>query len=309
MAMSSLVLGTAQLGSGYGFSNCRGVLDRTQACELVRVAWECGIRAFDTAQSYGESEELLGRAFRELGIGGKARVITKLDHAVDVRDAHAVLRACEMSRVRLGVPRLDTVLLHREVLLDQWDSGVGNALRAVVEAGVAERIGVSVYDPQRALQALAVDGLSALQFPANILDHRFVSAGVWERAVQRGVSCLIRSVYLQGLLLMDAETVPADMAFARPILATFAQLAVSIGVSRHALVLGYARSSFPGAGIIIGMEDPTQIRENARLWSACTLEREQLTRVRAAFEEVDAHVLNPLLWPMYAHLPASRHTF
>ncbi|MBI4449786.1 aldo/keto reductase [Candidatus Uhrbacteria bacterium] len=303
--MGSLVLGTAQFGSGYGFSNRRGILDAAQVCELVRVAWECGIRTFDTAQSYGASERLLGQALRTLGVEHEARVITKLDRSVDARNARAVLCACEMSRARLGVSRLNAVLLHREALLDHWDDGVGNALRAAVGAGLVEDIGASVYDPQRALQALDLEGVSALQFPTNILDHRFVSAGVFERAAQRGVTCFIRSVYLQGLLLMDEEVVPTDMAFVRPILATLAHLSASIGVSRHALVLGYIRAAFPNAKVIIGAEDPAQVRVNAQLWDTCTtIDRMQLQHVRVAFMEIDRRVLNPLLWPMYSHLTA-----
>ena len=53
-----LCLGTAQLGSAYGIANTVGQPTRAAAIEMVQFAVKQGIRWFDTAQGYGESEEV-----------------------------------------------------------------------------------------------------------------------------------------------------------------------------------------------------------------------------------------------------------
>ena len=62
----ALILGTAQLGMAYGAANRRGMLSDFQARELLESAWDAGIRWFDTARAYGESERRLGEFFRSL---------------------------------------------------------------------------------------------------------------------------------------------------------------------------------------------------------------------------------------------------
>ena len=55
-----LVLGTAQLGMAYGISNLVGKPSFDTARDIVAEAYDCGIREFDTAQVYGNSEQVLG---------------------------------------------------------------------------------------------------------------------------------------------------------------------------------------------------------------------------------------------------------
>ena len=62
-SMDRLVLGTAQLGMDYGIANTQGRPAFEEAVELVRCYWERGVREFDTAQDYGDSEKILGRVF------------------------------------------------------------------------------------------------------------------------------------------------------------------------------------------------------------------------------------------------------
>jgi len=58
MLFSHLVLGTAQLGLPYGIANQTGQPDQVVATAIIREAWNQGIREFDTAQGYGDSEQV-----------------------------------------------------------------------------------------------------------------------------------------------------------------------------------------------------------------------------------------------------------
>ena len=54
--MTTLCLGTVQLGLHYGINNKVGMLTDEQAFEVLDAAYEAGFRAVDTAPAYGESE-------------------------------------------------------------------------------------------------------------------------------------------------------------------------------------------------------------------------------------------------------------
>src|SRR5260370_801500 len=71
-------LGTAQLGSDYGIANVHGHPHFEQALEIVSTAWNAGIVLFDTAASYGNSQQVLGKCFESLGIQDQPLVVTKL---------------------------------------------------------------------------------------------------------------------------------------------------------------------------------------------------------------------------------------
>ena len=67
-----------------------------------------------------------------------------------------------------------------------------------------------------------------IQLPANILDARFERAGVFEMARQRNKTIYVRSIYLQGLLLLKPEDLPGAMDFAEPVLQRVEELSVQM---------------------------------------------------------------------------------
>jgi spore coat polysaccharide biosynthesis protein SpsF (cytidylyltransferase family)/aryl-alcohol dehydrogenase-like predicted oxidoreductase len=291
-----LVLGTAQLGMAYGVVNASGQPDRATARAIVETAWSLGVREFDTAQSYGDSEEVLGRALKDLGLSGQARIVTKPHPDTDHLDPEALARSVERSAAALGQAGFG-LLLHREELLDLWERGLGDSLQNIVCAGLASRVGVSVYSPGRALQALRLDGISMVQVPANILDRRFERAGVFDLAAGLGKTVYVRSVYLQGLLQgLRPGDVPGPMRFAEPVLRDFRALAARAGVAPGRLALWYVKRAYPKAKIVFGAELPAQVRQNVADWSA-QLPQALLDEARGLFAEVDERILNPCLWP------------
>ena len=290
-----LVLGTAQLGMDYGIANRSGRPDEARALDLVRAAWRGGVRAFDTARDYGDAETVLGRCLTAMGVSAQARVVTKPDPGLDISLPGALEQSVRQSLDRLGVPRLHGLLLHRETLLDHWDAGLGESMRGLVRAGLVERIGVSVYAPAAALRALKADGLDLLQLPSGLLDRRFETAGVFEAAARRGVEVQVRSVFLQGLVFLDPDTLPPGMEHAREAVAGVARLAEETGLPRMALALAYVREALDPALVVFGAETPEQVRRNLEAWSV-DAPAGLVERVRAAFPDVAETILNPVLW-------------
>ncbi|KAF0233643.1 MAG: putative Aldo/keto [Desulfovibrionaceae bacterium] len=288
-----LVLGCVQLGMPYGVANASGKPEYRTALRIVAQAFKGGVRAFDTATAYGDSESVLGRCLAELGIRDKVEVFSKLPPEVDPANPAAVLACARSSIERLGVDTLAGILFHRESALESWDSGGLDSAQALLDNHLASQVGVSCYQPQAAFDALSRPGVDVLQVPANILDRRF--AQVCTAALKQGKTLMLRSVFLQGLLLMDPETLPAHMQFAAPRLRAVRTLADSFALPVRLAALLYARAAFPGGRVLVGAETPEQVRENVAVWNMLPVPG-LVETVERSFPNEEERLLNPTLW-------------
>jgi aryl-alcohol dehydrogenase-like predicted oxidoreductase len=279
----------------YGIANKIGQPDFLSVQSIVAEVWESGVREFDTAQAYGESERVLGKVLRSLGIAREAKVISKLHPAIDHQDSNALNLALQQTLARLGLPKLYGLMLHTEDFLDIWETGLKDTLDKFIEQGLVERIGVSVYSPQKAARALRTNGISLVQLPSNLLDRRFENAGVFHEAKSFGKEIYVRSVFLQGLLLMSASDLPTPMRFATTVAKRLINFANDTGFSLKQLALGYVRSAYPEQKVLLGCETLEQVRENLEIWSKET-PREIVNRVRREFQDIPEKILNPSLW-------------
>lgn len=127
------------------------VLDEAAARPFLRAAWEAGVNFFDTADMYsqGRSEEILGRAIRELAPRREEAVIaTKVFNPMGkgpnqrgLSRKH-VMEAIDASLKRLGTEYVDLYVVHRFDPHTPAEETV-EALHDVVKAGKALYLGAS----------------------------------------------------------------------------------------------------------------------------------------------------------------------
>jgi 2,5-diketo-D-gluconate reductase B len=141
------VQGTRVPALGFG----TWLLNGEDAAEGVREALEIGYRQIDTARAY-ENEREVGRGIAESAVPrDEIFLTTKIPH--DEATAAEVQRDAEQSLERLGVDRLDLLLLH-------WPSPdtpleeTLNAMNKVREDGLTRHIGVSNFPAGLLAQAL-----------------------------------------------------------------------------------------------------------------------------------------------------------
>jgi len=295
LTMKRLVLGTAQLGMRYGISNRTGKPDPDTAASIIRTAWDAGVREFDTAQAYGDSEHVLGDVLRSLEIRDEARIVSKFHPDVDHLSRDAMEGALEATLSDVGISTLCGMMLHREESLDLWNVGLGEILAGFVRSGRVRRLGVSVYSPARAVQALETDGITIVQVPANIFDRRFERAGIFDLAEEKGKTIYVRSVFLQGLFFLPPDSLPRYLKAAASPLAILAALSRETGLGTPEICIGYIKNSLPRARLVFGAESPAQIRRNIACWN--TAWPGGLTEeIRRAFDGIGETILDPHRW-------------
>ena len=220
-----VALGTVQLGMAYGAGNTTGLPSVAEATEIVHLAVESGISVLDTAYGYGLSEERIGQALKELPPElPRPWVVTKVNAACGDAETGAAAReivqqSLVTSRERLQVESLDTVLLHHFKMYQNNDGAAWQALVEARERGETQKIGVSTYEPEEVMEALADPDMQHIQLPFNLLaaewkTDEFASAV----AARPDVTIHVRSIYLQGLLVADRTRWPTFCAHATVLL-------------------------------------------------------------------------------------------
>ena len=100
-------------------------------------------------------------------------------------------------------------MLHRpEILLSDHGSEVVRELQMLKEQGIVSKVGVSIYAPEILVAILRVIKLDIIQVPFNIFDQQILSSGWSGKLKSAGVEIHTRSVFLQGLLLMQRSSMP-----------------------------------------------------------------------------------------------------
>ncbi|HEY4115177.1 MAG TPA: aldo/keto reductase [Rhizomicrobium sp.] len=299
-----LVLGTVQLGLPYGAANRSGKPSREAALRLVRQAVDAGVRSFDTARAYGDSEEILGAALA----GRNVRLVTKLSPLSELAPTAkpdevraAVDRSTVLSMAALRHGRLDTLLLHRAEHLRAFGGGVWQRLVELHHDGTIGTLGVSVQSPEETHVALAHEQIRHIQMPFNLLDWRWHEAGVIDRLRARpDVTVHLRSIFLQGLLVSHDAAIwpPIGNVDARQIVQAIDDLASEFGRESAAdFCLAYARGQDWADGVVIGMETEDQLRANLGLIEFRPLDPESCRMIAARLPRVPLPLLNPALWP------------
>jgi aryl-alcohol dehydrogenase-like predicted oxidoreductase len=261
--VSELGLGTAQLGLPYGVSNRGGQPSEAAAAAILARALDRGVRTIDTAPAYGEAEALLGRLLpAEAGV----RIVTKtapLSGAeIGAAECDAVRRSAERSLERLRRDRLDALLVHHgsDLALPGGERLAG-ALAELRDAGLVRRLGASVYDRAELDAARERLPLDLVQLPLNAFDQRLLRDGTLEQLRREGIEVHVRSAFLQGLLLMATEELPAHLAAAEPPLRRYHEQRRRAGLTPIEAALGLVRDA-PGVAVaLVGTNSVAELDE------------------------------------------------
>jgi aryl-alcohol dehydrogenase-like predicted oxidoreductase len=210
-------LGLIGIGKPWGFANPE-VPGERQALTLLERAFTLGVRYFDTAPSYGVSEERLGRFLTALTPAERSalRIATKfgehwdavkgepfVDHSLD-----ALKRSLDGSLARLG--RIDVLQLHKTTVPVLGSADLARAWEYAAARGITTT-GASVSDLESAELAIADPAYGMLQFPFNTAQQTF--AGILERAAARGMKIAVNRPFGMGRLLYENRELTKADAF------------------------------------------------------------------------------------------------
>lgn len=257
--MTKFILGSANFGNRYGVANNGEVLPRETIKSIVNWAQENGINHFDTAPAYGDAGEILKSS---LDYSLSPAIDTKLDKK-SCQSSESMVLAAYKIREQLGVKKLSVLYLHDEDLLQSSSSKeVSRGMREVLDLGIVEKIGVSVYSASSVLGCkAALPELTVFQVPENICDRRIASSPQIQQLFEKGNSFVVRSIFLQGLLLMEPELIPSKLKSATRVVQEIIGFARHHSLSVTEICVAYAKQLTWASGIVIGVASLNQLKE------------------------------------------------
>ena len=283
-----LALGTVQFGLPYGVANQQGQVAASEVQATLDLARTNGIHTLDTAIAYGESERVLGGMSLE-----DFDIVTKLPSVPDgCKDVVGWIESeLEGSLTRLNVSRVNSLLLHSP---DQLSSSIGQTIyKTLLEKkneGIVKRIGISVYCPNELSLLIENFHFDLIQAPFNIIDNRLKEAGLFEKLALSGTQLHVRSVFMQGLLLMSAESRPEKFNRWSSLWTTWEQWLADVNLTPLQACLRYALSIPEIERVVVGVDSSVQLSEILKASEGdCPIPLPTLNCT-------DLNLLNPSLW-------------
>lgn len=281
-----------------------------EALRIFDLAASEGIDYVDTAPVYAASEELVGRGLAQRP-DWRPRISTKVGYLPSddgYRDPVAIRRSVDTSRRRLGVDRIDMLMIH-EPEMPQWgitSEGHGPVMDTLVELrdeGVISNIGLGgwadldgiarLVDGGMIDVALVAGGFTLLDQPIRdeILpaaarnDVGIVAGGVFAQGVTSGLLAIDREP-IQRMLTTGDFTSPHPMArFDRRScerLLNLYDLAEELDIPMTELTIRYVLSETRIHTHIPGAREAAHLRSNLEAARKGPFEPELLARIEAA---------------------------
>jgi aryl-alcohol dehydrogenase-like predicted oxidoreductase len=180
------------LGSSATFAQVARTEDVTALREVLGTMVEHGGSVFDTAPSYGASEEVAGRLAQELGITDRVFWATKVNVAGrggGSADPAAARAQLEQSFRRLRTDRIDLIQVHN---LGDIPTQL-ELLKELKEQGRVRYIGVTTTFPQQYDELVALMRREPLDFIGidYAIDNRAVEETILPLAQDRGIGVLV----------------------------------------------------------------------------------------------------------------------
>lgn len=282
-----LGLGTVQFGLAYGVSNTSGQVPVEEARAILALAREAGIGTLDTAAAYGTSEERLGEA---LDTAARFRIVTKTLRLAEGLDK--VIARARRSVELIGRQPLDALLVHSAGDLAGGEGErLWRAMQGLKAEGLYARIGISAYAADGPLEVARRFGPEIMQLPVSLLDQRLVANGTLSGLAEQGVEVHARSVFLQGLALMEPAAVPQKLASARPHIERLRRSLADAGSTPLSAALHFVLQQ-PEIGVaLVGV---TSHGELAQILAAVGTAPPTLDWAASAIS--DERILTPSLW-------------
>lgn len=291
-----LSLGTVQFGLDYGIRGQKKP-SKDYAIRCLEFALDKGINAFDTAAAYGNAEEIVGEFLKtKKHIRDELFISTKmlpnvLDDYKPSEYKRVIYKHLKESLKVLNADYADAYIMHSARYAFRPE--ILEALAAVKEDGLAVKTGVSVYEPEEAFACFNSEFVDFIQLPYSLFDHRMKVSGVLNS--QEKCEIHSRSAFLQGLITMNEDEVPAFLKKAKPIVKRIGEISDETGISRVALAMAYVKREKAISHLVFGVDSAEQLEFDIKAFEQ-NVPSEILEMIENEFCGIEANIVMPSLW-------------
>jgi aryl-alcohol dehydrogenase-like predicted oxidoreductase len=251
-SLEKLGLGASQFPSA---SSARGRPADAEAREMLGAAAKAGLGFLDAGTAPAAVEQLLGaQMLRPPTMKVLVRSI-RGDRGPDAVDAE--VRA---SLARLGLAKAHAIVVQSASdLFAPSGEALWTKLKQLRDSGLFEKVGVSAYasdDPAGLARRFRPD---IIQAPASLLDQRLLVDGSLAAVRELGVEVHLRSIFLNGLLFLPPDRVPAQLKGAAGRLSRARRMIAEGRSDPLQAALGFALSRPEADAVIVGASSAAEL--------------------------------------------------
>ncbi|WP_341836601.1 aldo/keto reductase [Chitinophaga pollutisoli] len=266
--VSEVAFGGVEIGMPYGIGvhGREDMLPEQDAIRLLHAAVDGGINFFDTARLYGNSEEIMGRAFhdrrKDVVLATKCRHLHAPGQPLPPSETlrEIIWGSLQESLRALQTDYVDVFMLHQAsaAILDSQE--VAAVFRDIKRQGICRATGISTYHTTETEQAVASGDWDVIQLPYNLMDQR--QALCFDAAEAAGVGLVVRSVLLKGILGDRGRRLHPALKDVEVHVGKYAALQDELPLAEFAVK--FALSSRQVAAVLIGIDKPEYLEATLR---------------------------------------------
>ncbi|MGH6958506.1 MAG: aldo/keto reductase [Caulobacteraceae bacterium] len=251
-SLRKLGLGAAQLPSAL---SVRGRAPDAELRDMLVAAQRAGLGFLDAGAASGRVEQVLGEVLpRPEGFQILVRSV-RGDRGPDVAEAEA---RATLGRLGLQTARAVVVQSASDLFAPSGEA-LWTRLKALRDQGLFEQVGVCAYasdDPAGLARRFKPD---LIQAPASLLDQRLLVDGSLMAVRDMGVEVHLRSIFLNGLLFLPPDRVPAQLKGAAGRLSRARRMIAEGRSDPLQAALGFALSRPEADAVIVGASSASEL--------------------------------------------------
>jgi aryl-alcohol dehydrogenase-like predicted oxidoreductase len=253
--VSKLGLGAAQFRFE-GAVGARGRTPRETTAEILGVAQRAGVSLIDAAVPYPSAEAVIGEAMPRPHDFRLMIKTARCDRGPEFVEAEA-----RASLKRLGVDKAHAVIVQSAGdLFGPHGPALWDKLQDLKEQGLIEKVGVATLasdDPVGVARRFKPD---LIQAPVSLLDQRLIATGALAAVRDLGVEVHLRSIFMQGVLFLPLDRMPAPMKGAAAGISRVRRMIAEGRSDPLQAALAFALSREEASSVVVGVTTAAELQ-------------------------------------------------
>ena len=284
--ISEIAFGGVEIGMPYGIGveSAEDMLSEREAVNLLYQAVDSGINFFDTARMYGNSEDIMGKAFNDRR--DKVVLATKCRHLLDKNGnlppdsklPGVIEKSFQESLEALQTDYVDIFMLHQANLKILENETIAAVFEEFKSRGRCRATGVSTYTTEETKKAIERGCWDMIQLPFNMMDQR--QGTLFSEAAQKGVGVVVRSVLLKGLLSDRGKNLHPALKDVENHISRYQDIVSDRGMSLPELATKFALSFPEVSAVLIGIDREEYLEQALKTVDGVYLEKESLEKIK-----------------------------
>jgi aryl-alcohol dehydrogenase-like predicted oxidoreductase len=282
-----ICIGSANFGLNYGYKKKK--LNKKKIKMIIDYSYKMGINYIDTATSYGNAHKILGDLQSK-----KFNFVTKLP--LPPKKTKSLKNWCISTIIKakkkLKIDHIYGLLIHDTKILENKNNAneIYEALNILKKKKIINKVGLSIYDPTELDCYFNTYKFQIIQFPFNIFDRRILNSGWLQKLSKKKVELHARSVFLQGLLLIELEKIPKKLKKWNKYFLKLNKFVEKKNISKKRACISFVRKYKTIDKFVIGISDLDQLKENLTLFG------DKIIKIPSNLEVKSQKLLNPKMW-------------